>query len=51
VDQSFVVRKGDGGKLPILEQFAREIRASGLIKSSIERAGLIGVGVAKAGRN
>jgi polar amino acid transport system substrate-binding protein len=51
VDQSFVVRKGDRDKLPVLEQFAREIRASGLIKSSIERAGLVGVDVAKAGRN
>jgi polar amino acid transport system substrate-binding protein len=51
VDQSFVVRKGDRLKIPILEQFAADIRRSGLIKSSIERAGLIGVDVAKAVRN
>jgi polar amino acid transport system substrate-binding protein len=47
VDQSFVVRKGDAAKLPILEQFAAEIRKSGLIKASIERAKLTGVDVAK----
>ncbi len=46
VDQSFVVRKGDRAKLPVLEQFAAELRASGFIKSSIERAGLAGAGVA-----
>lgn len=46
VDQSFVVRKGDRAKLPILEQFAKDLRASGLIKASIERAKLVGVGVA-----
>jgi ABC-type amino acid transport substrate-binding protein len=47
VDQSFVVRKGDRAKLPILEQFAKGFRSSGLIKSSIERAKLVGVGVAR----
>jgi polar amino acid transport system substrate-binding protein len=47
VDQSFVVRKGDRAKLPVLEQFAAEIRASGLIRASIERAKLVGVDVAK----
>jgi len=46
VDQSFVVRKGDRARLPLLEQFAADIRGSGLIKSSIERAGLIGVDMA-----
>jgi len=47
VDQSFVVRKGDAAKLPILAQIAKDLRASGLIKSSIERAKLTGVDVAK----
>jgi polar amino acid transport system substrate-binding protein len=49
VDQSFVVRKGDAAKLPILERFAAEIRASGLIKASISRAALVGVDVARPG--
>jgi ABC-type amino acid transport substrate-binding protein len=47
VDQAFVVRKGDSAKLPILAQFAADIRSSGLIKASIERAKLTGVDVAK----
>ncbi len=49
VDQSFVVRKGDRAKLPLLEQFAADLRSSGLIRSSIERAKLTGVEVAGAG--
>jgi polar amino acid transport system substrate-binding protein len=47
VDQSFVVRKGDREKLPLLEAFAAEVRTSGLVKASIERAKLTGVDVAK----
>jgi len=47
VDQSFVVKKGDRSKLPPLEAFAAEVRKSGLVKQSIERAGLSGVGVAR----
>jgi ABC-type amino acid transport substrate-binding protein len=47
VDQSFVVRKGDREKLPLLETFAAEVRMSGLVKASIERAKLTGVDVAK----
>lgn len=46
VDQSFVVRKGDRAKLPILERFAATARSSGLIRESIVRAGLVGVDVA-----
>jgi len=46
VDQSFVVARGDRAKLPLLEQFAAGIRASGLIKASIARANLVGVGEA-----
>ena len=47
VDQSFVVRKGDRGKLPLLETFAADVRKSGLVKASIERAKLTGVDVAR----
>jgi ABC-type amino acid transport substrate-binding protein len=47
VDQSFVVRKGDAAKLPLLAQIAKDLRGSGLIKASIEKAKLTGVDVAK----
>jgi len=46
VDQAFVVAKGDRAKLPFIESFVAEARASGLIKASIDRAGLTGVDVA-----
>jgi polar amino acid transport system substrate-binding protein len=46
VNQSFVVAKGDRAKLPIIEQFVADVRASGFIKASIERARLVGVDVA-----
>jgi hypothetical protein len=46
VDQSFVVRKGDRAKLEIIEKFVDEVRASGFIKQSIERAKLTGIDVA-----
>jgi polar amino acid transport system substrate-binding protein len=46
VDQAFVVAKGDRAKLPFIESFVAEARASGLIKSAIDRAGLTGVDVA-----
>lgn len=46
VDQAFVVAKGDRAKLPFIESFVAEARATGLIKASIDRAGLTGVGVA-----
>jgi polar amino acid transport system substrate-binding protein len=45
VDQCFVVPKGDRAKLEAIEKFVTEIRASGFIKSSIERAKLTGVDV------
>lgn len=48
VDQSVVVEKGSGEKLKAIEAFVAELRASGFIKSSIERAGLTGVDVASA---
>jgi polar amino acid transport system substrate-binding protein len=43
VDQSFVVRKGDRAKLEAIENFVSDMRSSGFIKSSIERAKLAGV--------
>ena len=45
VDQSFVVEKGNKAKLEAIERFVAEVRASGFIKSSIERAKLTGVEV------
>jgi len=47
VDQSFVIAKGARAKLPLLERFAADIRASGLIKASIARANLVGVDEAR----
>ena len=45
VDQAFVVEKGARAKLEAIEKFIDEVRASGFIKSSIERAKLTGVDV------
>jgi polar amino acid transport system substrate-binding protein len=47
VDQSFVVPKGDRAKLPLIAEFVADAKKSGLIRASIDRAGLIGVDVAK----
>ena len=49
VDQCFVVAKGERAKLAALESFAADVRASGFVKSSIERAGITGVDVASPG--
>jgi polar amino acid transport system substrate-binding protein len=46
VEQCFVVEKGGGAKLTAIGRFVTELRASGFIKSSIERAKLSGVEVA-----
>ena len=46
VDQSFVVRKGDRAKLEAIEKFVNEVRTSGLVKQSIDRAKLTGIDVA-----
>lgn len=43
VDQCFVVRKGDREKLPLIASFVDEAKTSGLMRSAIGRAGLIGV--------
>ena len=45
VDQAFVVEKGNLAKLEAIEKFVTEVRASGFIKSSIERAKISGVDV------
>ena len=45
VEQSFVVEKGAVAKIEAIEKFAAEVRASGFIKASIERAKLKGAGV------
>ena len=47
VDRSFVVRKGDRAKMPLIAEFVDEAKRSGMIRSSIDRAGLLGVDVAK----
>lgn len=46
VDQCFVVDKGNRAKLDAIDRFIDEVRTSGFIKSSIERARLTGVDVA-----
>jgi len=51
VDQAFVVEKGQVAKLRVIEQFVADLRASGFMKASIERAKLAGVGVAPVGKN
>ena len=45
VDQSFVVRKGDRAKVEAIEKFVNEVRTSGFIKQSIDRAKLSGIDV------
>jgi hypothetical protein len=51
VDQCFVVAKGDRGKLGPIDAFVADARASGFIKSSIERSGVAGVDVASGTTN
>ena len=48
VDQCVVVAKGNAARLETVERFVAEIRASGFIQQSIERARLVGVNVAPA---
>ena len=50
VDQCFVVAKGNAARLEIVEVFVGEMRTSGFIKQSIERAKLVGVNVAPPGK-
>jgi metallo-beta-lactamase class B len=46
VEQSFVVRKGETDRAAELKAFVDEARQSGLTKSALERAQLVGVAVA-----
>jgi polar amino acid transport system substrate-binding protein len=48
VEQCFVVAKGDQAKLDAIETFMAEMRSSGFIKTSIDRAKLTGVDVPPA---
>lgn len=48
VEQCVVVEKGGGAKLATIARFVADLRASGFIKSSIDRAQLAGVVVAPA---
>jgi polar amino acid transport system substrate-binding protein len=48
-EQSIVITKGDRSRLDVLNRFIAEACASGLVKTSLERAKLIGVDVAPAG--
>ena len=45
VEQSFVVEKGNMAKAAVIRQFVADVRRSGFIKASIERAKLAGVDV------
>ncbi len=48
VDQCVVVAKGNAARLETIERLVAELRASGFIKQSIDRAKLVGVDVAPA---
>jgi polar amino acid transport system substrate-binding protein len=48
VDQCVVVAKGNAARLESIERLVAELRASGFIKQSIDRAKLVGVDVAPA---
>jgi polar amino acid transport system substrate-binding protein len=46
VEQSFVVRKGQQENVAFLKRFVEELKASGFVKASLERAHMVGAGVA-----
>jgi polar amino acid transport system substrate-binding protein len=46
VEQCFVVAKGNASRLAAIDRFVADVRASGFIKESIDRAKLVGVSVA-----
>ena len=50
VEQSFIVKKGDTANAKALDAFVDELRASGFIRASLDRAELATVGVAPARR-
>ena len=45
VEQAFVVPMGDEAKLELIEEFVSEVRTSGFIQASVERAEILGVAV------
>jgi polar amino acid transport system substrate-binding protein len=49
-EQSVVVKKGESEKAAFLAAFVEELKASGFIKASLDRAKLVGVGVAPPAR-
>jgi polar amino acid transport system substrate-binding protein len=49
-EQSVVVKKGESQKAAFLAAFIEELKTSGFIKASIDRAKLVGVGVASPRR-
>jgi polar amino acid transport system substrate-binding protein len=50
VEQSFVVKKGDTANAALLDTFVDELRTSGFIRASLDRAQLGTVGIAPARR-
>lgn len=48
-EQSIVITRGDRSRLDVINRFIEDACASGLVKTSIDRAKLIGVDVAPAG--
>ena len=50
VEQSFVVKKGDTANAALLDKFVDELRTSGFIRASLDRAQLGTVGIAPARR-
>jgi polar amino acid transport system substrate-binding protein len=48
IGQALVVDKGGAARVDELNRFLADVRASGFVKSSLERAGLVGVEVAPA---
>jgi polar amino acid transport system substrate-binding protein len=48
-EQSIVITKGDRSRLDVLNKFVTDACSSGLVKTSLDRAKLIGVDVAPAG--
>ena len=49
VEQSLVVVKGRHDQIEVLDRFLDEVRDSGLVKASLERAKINGAEVAPAG--
>jgi hypothetical protein len=50
IGQAIVVEKGDGSRVDALNRFIADVCASGFVKSSLDRAALVGVEVAPAGK-